>query len=80
MIGFPLVLDGIWGKHTINALNQANADILMDPVTEPGRPDATSCGVLIRLLLDYYITIAKRDPTQLANLSGWINRTLRVPI
>lgn len=59
--GFKVEADGIIGVQTINAINQA------DPV---------KFGVaFVKESQDFYVKICQKDPSQLANLGGWINRT-----
>lgn len=63
-LGFnPAAVDGKVGPGTIAALNRIGTGVLPD---------------FIRAVQDHYIQIVINDPTEITNLHGWLNRSLKL--
>lgn len=60
-ISCGIKVDGIWGKQTLGAVNMS-----------PWRRVFIN---IINEIQDEYVQIAKKDPSQMVFLAGWINRS-----
>jgi lysozyme family protein len=63
--GSRIVVDGLWGLRTINAINDNNPQCILEKI--------------VLLLSQYYNSIVKVNSSQAKFLKGWLNRANRLP-
>lgn len=74
-----MVVDGILGPNTLEALNSCAPEPMMGILDEAEATiDETDLMIVItKAQMHRYVDIVKEDTSQLENLSGWVNRAFK---